>query len=250
MIPNPIHKVLSLIREHGVQQLLMGGQACVLYGAAEFSRDIDLALLLDHENLEHLKSALDVLQAEVIAVPPFDEEHLAAGLAVHFRCGLPEVKDLRIDIMTKMRGVDDFSELWKRRTSIHYKGETIDVLSLPDLVASKKTQRDKDWPMITRLIEANYFANRDKPTREQVSFWLGELRTPSLLVAVAHRFPEETNKQLSHRPLLSLCRTTAPNESAILEALHKEEQAERQADQAYWRPLRTRLEALRGKHPN
>ncbi len=39
MIPNPIRKVLSSMREHQVQCLLMGGQACVLYGAAEFSRD-------------------------------------------------------------------------------------------------------------------------------------------------------------------------------------------------------------------
>jgi hypothetical protein len=29
----------------------MGGQACVLYGAAEFSRDLDLALLPDPANL-------------------------------------------------------------------------------------------------------------------------------------------------------------------------------------------------------
>lgn len=28
----------------------MGGQACVLYGAAEFSRDLDLALLPDPTN--------------------------------------------------------------------------------------------------------------------------------------------------------------------------------------------------------
>lgn len=42
MIPNPIRRVLSSIREHRVRALLMGGQACVLYGAAEFSRDTDL----------------------------------------------------------------------------------------------------------------------------------------------------------------------------------------------------------------
>ena len=32
-------------------RLLMGGQACVLYGAAEFSRDTDLAILASSENL-------------------------------------------------------------------------------------------------------------------------------------------------------------------------------------------------------
>ncbi len=39
MIESPIVKVLSTIRKHGVKALLMGGQACVFYGAAEFSRD-------------------------------------------------------------------------------------------------------------------------------------------------------------------------------------------------------------------
>jgi hypothetical protein len=35
--PNPILKVLSSIRANRVRALLMGGQACVFYGAAEFS---------------------------------------------------------------------------------------------------------------------------------------------------------------------------------------------------------------------
>lgn len=55
MTPNPIHKVLSTMRLHRVQCLLMGGQACVLYGAAEFSRATDLALLSEAENLTRLQ---------------------------------------------------------------------------------------------------------------------------------------------------------------------------------------------------
>jgi hypothetical protein len=39
LIPSPIRKVLSSIQTSRVKALLMGGQACVLYGAAEFSRD-------------------------------------------------------------------------------------------------------------------------------------------------------------------------------------------------------------------
>lgn len=34
----------------------MGGQACVLYGAAEFSRDTDLAILASPANLARLRS--------------------------------------------------------------------------------------------------------------------------------------------------------------------------------------------------
>jgi hypothetical protein len=41
-----------------VRALLMGGQACVFYGAAEFSRDTDLLVLAESTNLEHLQIAL------------------------------------------------------------------------------------------------------------------------------------------------------------------------------------------------
>jgi hypothetical protein len=49
LIPTPIRQVLSTIRKHQVQALLMGGQACVFYGAAQFSKDVDLALLATEE---------------------------------------------------------------------------------------------------------------------------------------------------------------------------------------------------------
>ncbi len=55
----------------------MGGQACVFYGAAEFSRDTDIVVLAAPDNLDRLTAALDALQAECIAVPPFEPEYLA-----------------------------------------------------------------------------------------------------------------------------------------------------------------------------
>jgi hypothetical protein len=160
LIPNPIQRVLSTIRAHRVRALLMGGQACVLYGAAEFSRDIDLTILADSGNLARLRKALTELRAEVIAVPPFQARCLRKGHAVHFRCLHPEAERMRIDVMSRMGGVEPFSELWARRTTIILPGNLrCDVLSLPDLVIAKKTQRDKDWPMIRRLLEAHYFEN-------------------------------------------------------------------------------------------
>lgn len=50
MIRNQIHKVLSTFQSYGVRALLMGGQACVFYGAAEFSRDTDFAIAIDSDN--------------------------------------------------------------------------------------------------------------------------------------------------------------------------------------------------------
>lgn len=159
MGPSPIHRVLSSIRAFSVDSLLIGGQACILYGAAEFSRDTDLAVLADADNLSRLKAALADLQARVVAVPPFELQYLERGHAIHFECERPDVAGMRIDVMARLRGVDPFRALVSRRqTRALPDGLTVDVIGLSDLVVSKKTQRDKDWPMIRRLMEVSYLA--------------------------------------------------------------------------------------------
>jgi hypothetical protein len=232
------------MRAHRVRALLMGGQACVFYGAAEFSRDTDLAIVAEAANLARLRRALDDLQAEVIAVPPFDLKYLRRGHAIHFRCRHPEALRMRVDVMSKMRGVGAFPKLWKRRTTIELPdGTRCDLLSLPDLVQAKKTQRDKDWPMIRRLVEAHYFQNSAKPNPAQIRFWLQELRTPQLLVEVAQRHTLLCRRLASTRPLLAHAALGKMKE--LERALTAEESAERERDWRYWLPLRAELEKLR-----
>ena len=244
MSRSPIPKVLSTMGSHGVEALLMGGQACVLYGAAEFSRDADFAVLASRENFDRLRHALEDLQARVIAVPPFEHEYLERGHAVHFRCHHPEAEGFRIDVMAHMRGVDPFPALWSRRTSWDLPGGIeFDGLSLPDLVASKKTQRDKDWPMIRRLVEVNYDEGFASPSPERIDFWLKELRTPSLLLECVGQFPEEAGRVAATRPAV---RSALANDiGAIDESLAMEQMHERELDRAYWAPLRAELEQLR-----
>ena len=244
MIPNPIRKVLSSMRAHRVRALLMGGQACVFYGAAEFSRDTDFAILADPRNLARLRAALKDLQARVIAVPPFEVRFLRRGHAIHFRCRHPEALGMRIDVMSRMRGVDPFPKLWARRTTVELPDESLcDLLSLPDLVQAKKTQRDKDWVMLRRLLEAHFFQNRKKPTAEKVRFWLRELRTPELLIEVAQAHPRLCSRLEAARPLLAL--VTVGQEVALAQTLKEEEQQERERDRQYWLPLKSELETLR-----
>jgi hypothetical protein len=222
----------------------MGGQACVLYGAAEFSRDLDLALLASPENLARLASALAELQAARIAVPPFEPEYLERGHAVHFRCKHPDAEGMRVDVMSRMRGVAPFPELWERRTILMVEdAEEIAVLSLPDLVCAKKTQRDKDWPMIRRLIEANYEAFYAEPTAERVRFWLREMRTPELLAEVAERFSHEARLLSDGRKAIRFA--LSGDDRGVQRALDEEMERERDADREYWRPLRQELEQLR-----
>lgn len=250
MIPIQILRVLSTIRQYDVPALLMGGQACVLYGAAEYSRDLDLAVLATHDALPRLAAAMQALRATVIAVPPFELQFLARGHAVHFNVpghSEPTVETpLRVDIMSRMRGVAPFDALWERRTSITLPDDagstevTVEVMALEDLVTAKKTQRDKDWPMLRRLVDASYDSARDgDASAEQATFWLAELRSPEFLREATSRFP------------LTAVRSTRPAVVAVMAgsdvaaALASEQSTEMAADRAYWEPLRGELESLR-----
>ena len=244
MEPNPIVRVLSVFLKHQVKALLIGGQACIFYGAAEFSRDVDYAVLVNPENLLKLKSALDELGAEQIFVPDLSAEALERGHACHFRFPKNDPKGARIHLLGKMRRVDDFSEVWNRRKEISVPEiGNIPVMGLSDLVRSKKTQRDKDWPMIRRLVEADFLKTTDPPSTEQIRFWLMECRTPNLLITLRWKFQSQAVELLDQRPLLA--QALPGQEEVIRDLLNKEEERERKLDEAYWAPLRKELELWR-----
>jgi hypothetical protein len=225
----------------------MGGQACVFYGAAEFSRDLDLLVLVDAENFERLRTALAHLLAEPIAVPvtvpPLNSEYLLRGHAFHFRCHHPDVAGLRIDIMAVLRDGSQFDDLWQRRTTLDIDGNMIDLLSIEDLVRAKQTQRDKDWPMVARLVERRYLALDGAPPDNELRFLFRELRTPELLLEAAERYPEIASQLASERPAV---RAAVNGDRAdVLSALKAEEEEARERDRAYWEPLKRELEQFR-----
>ncbi len=246
MIPTQILRVLSTIQTFDVPALLMGGQACVLYGAAEYSRDLDLAVLATPDALPKLSAALEALQATVIAVPTFDVRYLERGHAVHFNVPDESGSALRVDIMSRMRGVADFATLWERRTTVmlptdvHGAEVAIEMLALEDLVTAKKTQRDKDWPMIRRLVDASYAAARDAiASRAQVDFWLAELRSPAFLLELVAAVPDAASRSIRTAVI------AARSGGDVNAALAAEQAHEMAIDAEYWLPLRRELEALR-----
>ncbi|MHB1309495.1 MAG: hypothetical protein ACYDC1_18650 [Limisphaerales bacterium] len=244
MIPTPIRQVLSTFQKNGVQALLMGGQACVFYGAAQVSKDIDFVLLAGQENYDRLRTALENLDARRIAVPRFDPELLARGHAVHFRCAAPGVEELRVDLLTRLRDLPEFSRLWERRTTFRdQQGTDFQLLSVPDLVQAKKTQRSKDWPVIELLVAIHHRENESEARPDWVTFWLREARTVELLEQLVSRFPVEATTLQGSRPLLAHAMTG--DLDTLRAALDAEVRAEQAKDRAYWEPLRREIEAFR-----
>jgi hypothetical protein len=246
MTLSPIPKVLSTFLEHNVKALLIGGQACILYGAAEFSRDIDITIMISPENIGNLEKVLYELNAERIFYPSLSEEVLKNGHACHFRCRREDIKGLRIDVLGRMRGVDTFPELWNRRREIQLSGiGLVPVIGLADLVKTKKTQRDKDWPMIRRLVEADLYNAGDNPDDSEILFWLTECRTPELLISLAVKYPDMAVEISKVRLLISSA--LSGNKEELQRLLRDEEDREREADRQYWEPLKKQLEGWRFK---
>ncbi len=63
------------------------------------------AILASPRNLERLTAALSDLAAEPIAAPPLELCYLKKGHAVHYRCQRGEPAGLRVDVMSKLRGL-------------------------------------------------------------------------------------------------------------------------------------------------
>ncbi|MFN3485890.1 MAG: hypothetical protein ACK44W_10470, partial [Planctomycetota bacterium] len=208
------------------------------------TRDIDLAVAVSSSNLERLQAALRDLGAEPIYFPHLSARALRRGHACHFRCRRRDLEGLRIDVMYRMRGVAPFVQLWKRRQEIHVSGVgKVALLSLPDLVQAKKTQRDKDWPMIRRLVDADVARAGGRAEPSRVVFWLKECRTYDVLRELGRLYPRLAHRVAAQRPAL---RAALRGEARKAEALlHLEEQTERDRDRRYWAPLRSELERWR-----
>ena len=212
----------------------------MLYGAAEFSRDVDLAVDPDSRNLGRLRTALAELAAEPVYVPPLGKEALERGHACHFRSAGESSRDVRIDVMSVMRSCDPFAALWARRRRLRLpRVGPIPVLDLPDLVRAKKTQRDKDWPMIRRLVEADYLNRPARPSARQIGFWLREARTPDLLRQLVENYAGAAKRAAQGRAAVR--QAVAGDLVKVARALRDEEDQARAEDRAYWEPLRAEL---------
>jgi hypothetical protein len=167
-------------------------------------------------------------------------EVLLRGHACHFRCWTHGVEGLRIDVMSALHGCEPFEKLWSRRRTLSLPGVgRVHLIALADLVHAKKTQRDKDWPMLRRLLEADYHRRPSVPARSDVVFWMREVRTPEILEALCRRYPATARRLARKRPALRFA--LGGSRAAVERALATEQDRARAADRMYWAPLRAEL---------
>jgi len=147
-----IIEFISLLTEHEVKYLIVGGEAVIYYGYPRLTGDVDFFYSSDDENVTRLFNAL--LEFWNDNVPGIDqkEELKKDGYVIQF--GVPPN---RIDLMNSIDGVD-FEEAWLNRKSenLETSGKTIPIyyLGLEQLIKNKKASgRDKDHDDLSYLIK-------------------------------------------------------------------------------------------------
>lgn len=138
-----ILEFLTLLYEHSVKYIIVGGEAVIFYGYARLTGDIDIFYELSQANVEKLHQALTAFWDGDIPGIKDREELLEPGVIIQF--GVPPN---RIDLINKIENVS-FSEAWQNKVSdlIESDDHTIPVyfIGIEQLVKNKASlERPKD----------------------------------------------------------------------------------------------------------
>ncbi|PYS22816.1 MAG: hypothetical protein DMF72_11900 [Acidobacteria bacterium] len=141
-----LQTIFASFQKNDVKYLVIGGIAAVLYGVPRATFDLDVLIEPSPQNAERLLKAM-----------------IDAGLGT---ASLTTVEDLlskeitiftdriRLDVQTSTPGII-FEDAWARRVTMNYKGQALEVVSLRDLIASKRAAgREVDLQDV-RILESN-----------------------------------------------------------------------------------------------
>lgn len=141
-----LQSVFASFRKNDVKYLVIGGIAAVLYGVPRATFDLDILIEPSAANTERLLRAMIEAGLGTAALTNVDEV-LSQEITIF--------KDkVRLDVQTSTPGIS-FEDAWRRRVTMNYRGQTLEVVSLPDLITSKRASgRDVDLEDV-RALEAN-----------------------------------------------------------------------------------------------
>ncbi len=142
---NKLQDVFRSFQQYEVKYLVIGGIASVLYGVPRATFDLDILIEATPDNAQQLLDAL--LDAGLGTASLTTAEELLSNEITIFK------DRIRIDVQTSTPGLK-FDEAWKRRETMNYQGQEFCVVSLKDLILSKRAAgRPVDLEDV-RLLEA------------------------------------------------------------------------------------------------
>ncbi len=247
-----MRKFFHNLEQLGVRYLLISGQASVLYGAAQFSEDIDLWLSPTWANIRAFLVVLEKADASVYKLtPPLNRSYLLHGHGFHFRLPEEEFQPAYLDFMGCPPRVGPFSSAFRRASRFQCDWGNIPVVAIPDLIELKKTRRAADYDVISNLVKI-HLRSKKKPDRYLLLWGLKNVFRVEDALWILDTWPETKGffSQV-HRSWLKLLSST---KSVSLEVygraqslLSKEIGKHQLEDVRYWSTIIQELRELRKK---
>jgi len=141
---NRLKGVFKSFQQHDVRYVVIGGIAAVLYGVPRATFDLDILIEATPENAQRLLDAL--IDAGMGTATLTNSDEILANEITIFK------DRVRIDVQISTPGLQ-FEKSWSKKQTMQYQGQEFYVVSIEDLIRSKRAAgRDVDLEDI-RLIE-------------------------------------------------------------------------------------------------
>ena len=147
-----IDQAIAALCNEGVEFLVIGGVAAVLHGSAAVTFDLDILYRRTEANVRRLIASLAPFHPRLRGLPkvlPFvwDAATLRNSSIITLETDLGD-----IDLLTEIARRQSYDDIKARAIEIHAHGHDFWILSLRDLIASKRaTGRPKDLLMLPEL---------------------------------------------------------------------------------------------------
>jgi hypothetical protein len=139
-----LQTVFASFQKNDVKYVVIGGIAAVLFGVPRAKFDLDVLIESTAENAERFLGAMAEAGLGTASLTSV-EDLLSKELTIF-------TDRIRLDVQTSTPGIT-FEDAWAHRVTMNYKGQVLEVVSLADLIASKRASgRDVDLEDV-RILE-------------------------------------------------------------------------------------------------
>ncbi len=148
-----LNQLLKTLLSHNLDFLIVGGFAAVVHGSSHVTKDLDISMLINQENVDKLRLALKDLEPRHRMNPSpkpsfLEEPKNISGLQNIYL----ETNAGILDVVSLDKNLGSFDDLKSRATQVNLFGFNCYVLSLDDLIRVKETmRRPKDLIVLDEL---------------------------------------------------------------------------------------------------
>jgi hypothetical protein len=153
-VPLAYDRVIQNLKKHGVEFVIIGANAAIAQGAPIGTLDFDFCYRHTKDNCQRVVEALRPFRPRLRGAPEdlpfkFDAETLVRGCNFTFTTEAGDV-----DILGHVTGMGGYEDIAKSAVEIEFMGLPVLVMSLEDVIKSKRAAgRPKDLMQLKALEE-------------------------------------------------------------------------------------------------